>query len=355
MRDYCRMSGPRRFLVLLLPAVGVGMTIATVALMWDDGSQALDFHRELYPQAVDVIHGRDPYPSAEADLSDGSNAIWPIVAAWLVAPLALLPSGAADAIWTAVTIACIPGALLIAGVRDARVVGVVLLWPPAISTVQTGNVTALLSVLLALAWRRRDRQMSAGLALGLALGLKFFLWPVVLLVAQLRHVRAALLAAAVGAVSLAAIAAYHPLDEYVRLLRNLSDTFDGSSYTPFGLLVEVGLREGPARAIGLAVAVACLALALARHSLALTVLACLLLSPIVWLHFFLMLAVPLAFAAPRLHWVWFLPLPLWTTPGTGNGEAWQTALALAVSASTCVAGALLERRPLLPTPLAATA
>jgi hypothetical protein len=77
-----------------------------------------------------------------------------------------------------------------------------------------------------------------------------------------------------------------------------------------------------------------LVLTLRRRSFALAIAAALALSPIVWLHFFAMLVLPLAVSFPRFRWVWLLPLPLFAAPGTLNGAAWQTALVLGIAACT---------------------
>ena len=52
----------------------------------------------------------------------------------------------------------------------------------AIDAYQTANVSAALALLVALAWRYRDRPGVAGLALGVSVAFKFFLWPIVVVV-----------------------------------------------------------------------------------------------------------------------------------------------------------------------------
>ena len=49
-----------------------------------DKSLAIDFHNEIYPESKELLAGRNPFPSASADLSHGSNFIWPpFVRTWL--------------------------------------------------------------------------------------------------------------------------------------------------------------------------------------------------------------------------------------------------------------------------------
>ena len=100
----------------------------------------------------------------------------------------------------------------------------------------------------------------------------------------------------------------------------------------------------------MAVGATLLVLAWRFQSFALAIGAALVLSPIVWLHFFALLALPLAVAVPRFGWPWLLPLALWLVPGTYNGAPWQTVLALVVLGATITVTARREisrdtRRP----------
>ena len=203
-------------------------------------------------------------------------------------------------------------------------------------------MTLPLVLLVALTWRYRDRVAPAGIALGAALAVKFFLWPVLVWLVAVRRTKAAVVAAAVAAASLLLLLPFTSIGDYLRLLRNLSDTFDGLSYTLYALLVDLGAPSSIARAATLAAGAAVLGLAWRRRSLGLFVGAALLLSPIVWRHFFALLAVPLALSRPRFDTVWLVPLAFWFVPGTYNGAPWQTALALGAGAATV---ALAERKP----------
>ena len=321
----------------VVPLAALALGLATFA---GQDRLALDFHQELYPQAQAAVHGRDAYPPPDADLSDGTNAIWPMAAVLPVVPLTALPADAADWVVSLLVIATLVAALWVFEVRDWRVYGVTLLWPPVIDAYQTGNVTLPLVLLVALTWRYRDRVAPTGIALGVALALKFFLWPVLLWLVAVRRTRAALVAVALAAASLLLLLPFTSIEDYLRLLRNLSDTFDGLSYTLYALLVDLGAPSSLARAATLAAGAAVLALAWRRRSLGLFVGAALVLSPIVWRHFFALLVVPLALSRPRFDPIWLVPLAFWFVPGTYNGAPWQTALGLAVGAVTV---ALAER------------
>jgi hypothetical protein len=321
-----------------LPLVALVIGVATFS---EQDRVALDFHHELYPQAELLVEGRVPYPAPDADLADGTNLIWPIAAVLPVVPLTALSAQAADWVATGIVLASLVAALWVLRVRDWRVYGLVTLWPPVIDAYQTANLTLPLALLVAVTWTYRARPLGAGGALGVALALKFFVWPVtVWLVATRRHTAAAI-AAVLGAASLFLLLPFIGVADYVRLIRNLSDTFDELSYTPYALLVDLGAPTGIARAATLASGAGVLLLAWRRRSLTLAIGASLLLSPIVWRHFFALLLVPAAIALPRLGALWFLPLGFWFVPGTYNGETWQTALALALAGAML---AVCERR-----------
>jgi hypothetical protein len=212
----------------VLPVAALALGLATFA---GQDRLALDFHQELYPQAQAVVHGHDAYPAPDADLSDGTNAIWPMAAVLPAVPLTALPADAADWVVSLLVVATLVAALWVFEVRDWRVYGITLLWSPVVDAYQTGNVTLPLVLLVALTWRYRNRVAPAGIALGVALALKFFLWPLLLWLAAVRRTRAAVVAAAVAAASLLLLLPFTSIGDYLRLLRNLSDTFDGLSYT----------------------------------------------------------------------------------------------------------------------------
>jgi alpha-1,2-mannosyltransferase len=336
------MPALRRTAELMLFGV---LPVLTVALsLWayaGDDRLALDFHHEIYRQAEAVVDGRDAYDAPDADLSDRSNALWPMAAVLPVVPLTALPPGLADWLATGAVIASLVAALWILGVRDWRVYGVVAYWPAVIEGIQTANASIPLTLLVAVMWRYRERAAIAGLALGYGVAVKLFLWPLVVWLALVGRMRAAVIAAVTAAASLLLLLPFTSVVDYVRLLRNLAETFEHDAYTPFALLTDLGVADGIARAATIALGLAVLALAWRRRSLGLAIAAALVLSPIVWRHFFVVLAVPLALSRPRFDIVWLIPIGLWVGDGTLNGAPWQTACVLALVTLTFV---LCERR-----------
>ena len=138
------------------------------------GDVAVDFHNVFYPAAQNVADGVSPY----VEVADrGAAYVYTPFLAFLFVPLTVLPIGAAEVLASLALVACFVATPYVVGIRDWRVVGVMLLWASFVSGLQTANVTFLLGLLCALAWRWRDRRLAPGLAIGLAIGLKLFLWP----------------------------------------------------------------------------------------------------------------------------------------------------------------------------------
>jgi hypothetical protein len=322
-----------------VPLVALALALAAYA---GDDRLALDFHHELYRQADAVVNGRDAYERPGADLSDRSNLLWPMAAVLPVVPLTALPPRAADWVATLLVIASLVGTLWLLDVRDWRVYGVVLLWPATMESIQTANASLPLTFLVALMWRFREYAVPAGLALGYGIAVKLFLWPIAVWLALVGRVRVAVVAAVTAAASLLLLVPFIGIPDYVRLLRRLGDTFEHQTYTIFALLADLGVPDTAARVTTDVIGLAVLAFAWRRRSLGLAIAAALVLSPIVWRHFFVLLLVPLALSRPRVDAVWLIPIGLWVGDGTFNGAPWQTACVLALVALTF---ALCELRP----------
>jgi hypothetical protein len=298
----------------------------------DDGSLALDFHNEIYVEAQMLLRGDSPFPSLTDSMTHGPNYIWPPLVGYAAAPLTWLRPSVADSVIILLGIACFAAALWIVGVRDWRVYGAASLWGPVIGEMRTAHVTLILCLLVAIVWRTRERTALAGITLGIAVALKFFVWPLALWLAAQRRWLEAGIAAAVAAASLLLLLPFIGIIEYVRLLRRLSDAFDQDGYSPYGLLAQAGVPEQVARVIALSVGLAVLVAAWRRCSFGLFVAAALLLSPIVWLDYYALTAVPLAVVRPRFSWVWLVPILTFGLPsaGLGAGDVLRTSWALAV-------------------------
>ena len=327
--------GVRRLLaILLLGVLPLVVAAAMFATAHDSGSLARDFHNELYPEAKLLLDWEDPFPGPDDPLQYGHNLIWPPIAAFLVAPLTALSPLAADWVIALLGLACALGSLRIVGVRDWRVYGAFALWPSVIGEIRVSHLTPFLCVLVALAWRHRAAAAIPGLAVGLAGAVKFFLWPLAVWLAAIGRTREMLLAAVVAGTSLLLVLPFTGLDDYARTLLELGRAFDQDSYSPFGFLVQVGVSETLARVVTFALGAVLLMGCWRWASLGLAVAAALVLSPIVWLDYYAVAAIPLAVVRPRFSLVWLAPLATWglLSAGLGAGNGWGSARVLLVFA-----------------------
>ena len=236
-------------------------------------------------------------------------------------------------------------------VRDWRCYGATLAGIELLVGVRLGAISPLLVLGLALVWRWRDRRVSGGLAAATVVLSKLFLWPIMLWLLATRRIGAAVVAATTGALAIAlwALVDFGTLRHYPGLLRVLATAEQGRSYSLVALCLALGLSAAASHLVAIgAGALAALAIfVLARQpdgdrmALAAAIGACFLLTPILWIHYFVLLLVPIALASPRLSWLWGLPLLFWIKPFQSDpgGAAWQISLGLSVAALILVASA----------------
>jgi hypothetical protein len=221
-------------------------------------------------------------------------------------------------------------------IRDVRCYAAALLWVPTISGLLLGNLSIPLAFAVALLWRYRNALWPPAIALGIAVSAKVLLWPIFVWMLATRRFRALIAAVVIGVgVTLGAWAliGFDGLMEYPDLLRRLSEIQSHRSYSMVGMASTLGLGETVGRGLALALGAALLAwcVVLARRgdearSFTCAIAATLALSPIVWLHYLVLLFVPLAIARPRFSAVWLLPIVLWMSPRAGNGDGPETFL-----------------------------
>jgi hypothetical protein len=311
--------------------------------------------------AAKVMHSASPYAYA-----NDQTFAYPPLLAWLVAPLQPLGMTTAAVIWAVVSLAAIGLALWWLELRDWRCYALVGVFMFTRSAVYLGTVEALLLLAVAAAWRWRDRLVEPAAAVGLAIVLKLFLWPLAVWLALRGRIRAALLAVVVAViaagVSWAAIG-FAGVGSYPGVLRRLADDESTSSYSVVALGVRAHLPLLAARIISVLVALALLAAAawLARNSkrlprdrdvatLTLCLAAAFAASPIVWVHYFLLLLVPLVLVRPRLSLLWLVPLAYQPLGGTAWPAGDARKLGLALAATLLILGAAVVRvewRPVL--------
>ena len=361
VRAVGRLSAPLLF--ALLPAV---LMIVVVGGSVHDHF-AFDF-RQFWQGGRDVIAGHSPYPPADSipaggDASLGAAAIqevyrfpYPAPAALAMVPFGALPFSLAAALFVALSTAAVFLALRLLGVSDWRCHGLAFASIVTLGALRLGTFTPLLLLGLAVAWRFRDRvAVAAPVVAGLIMA-KLFLWPLLVWLAVSRRTGTAAVAFVVGIfVTLGSWAAigFAGLADYPDLLSSLAQTVQGEGWSTAALGLAVGLPPAAAKAVvlalgGMVFAVVAFAPGGRRDlwSFTLAIVVAILLSPIVWLHYFLLLVAPLAIAFPALAWPWFVLLAFWVWPfqETG-GDVWKIALGLAALTSIAAATLLAARRP----------
>lgn len=313
-----------------------------------------------------VLHGRSPYgaPTAAA-MAHFDKFVYPPVAALLLAPFAALPSEASRVAIFLAGLAAVLGALRLLGVRDWRCYGVAIVSAPAIGSLALGALSSFLLLGAGLAWRYRDTPVVTAGATAITAVLKLFLWPLAIWLLATRRWRAAAVCAAVGVFLLLggwAVIDFAGLRSYPTLVHVLEKVEAPVSYSTVALLGLSGTAATALTAVLSLAAVVAIWFASRgedgdRRAFAVAVVASLVATPLLWLHYLLLLFVPIALYRPRLSGIWFLPLLLWVTPTAhSQGTKWQIAVALGVLGVVAVRsmfpGARLRRAAAVPRPAA---
>lgn len=289
-----------------------------------------------------ALHGHSPYRAATAGaLAHNDQFVYPPITALIVAPFAVLPDLAGRALVLLLTLACVALALRLLGVRDWRCYGLAFLTAPVLNTVSLGALSSVMLLGVAAAWRYRDRRYVAALVVALTAVAKVFAWPLVIWLLATRRLRTVLATCVIAAVLVVggwAVIGFAGLSGYPHLLRTLSKVEAVQSYSLVGLLrLQGGAAAALTAVLGLVVVVAVLVAARGpegdRRSLSVAVTGALLATPVLWLHYLVLLFVPIALARPRLSAIWFAPLAFWVTPlAHSDGSVWRTCFALVVTA-----------------------
>jgi hypothetical protein len=322
----------------VLPAVGL-FIVFTDAMKAD--SAGIDFW-QFRAAAQAILRGDSPYlPSSEPLTAWGGPYPYPPLPAFLATPSTALSHQAAGLVVMASLVVAVGATLWTLEVRDWRCYGLALLWPPVISAIQTGNLTLWFALACALTWRYRHRPAVAAVSIGITLAAKFFLWPLVVWMASTRRLLSALATVVVGAIVLLAswaVIGFAGMTDYPHLLRRLEELVGDDSYTLYIVGLDAGLPSALARLLWLGVGLALLGVVVVlgrrgddRSAFIVSLAASLALTPIVWLHYFALLLVPVALARARLGPLWFVPLAMIVTPGSGHPTPFQTAWTLGVA------------------------
>ena len=299
------------------------------------GSGALFDFRTFWESGRAVLHGHSPYPSVLPDVARATTFrpfVYPVPAAIVMVPFAVLPAAVAEALWVLTSLAAVVGALWLLGIRDWRCYGIVFVWPSVWSGLVNGSATLILTFACAALWRFRSKPYLAGVLVAILVVFKLYLWPIAVWLLATRRIRAAVFAFGVTVVASVggwAFVGFAGLAEYPKLLARLTSLVAGESYSPYAFARSLGFGVSAGRLSAMCLGGVLLAAVVVwsrrRHgdeaAFLLAVAASLALAPIVWPHYWAMLVVVVAVASPELDVGWLLPLAGWFVSAAWSGAS----------------------------------
>ncbi len=342
--------------ILLLGALPVALLVMFIVSTVGD-QYAFDFHGSLWQASRDIMAGRNPYPPPTVEgIASRDQFVYPPLPALVSIPLGLMPFPWAAGVMTVILVAAMSAALLVLGVRDWRCHGATLASVPMLHDVRLGAITPLLVLGVALIWRLRDTTW-AGMPFALVVVTKLFFWPLGVWLLATRRIGA--VASAVGITLVLvfggwALIGFAGLAEYPALLQVLAEEEQVEGYSVVAAGMSLGLNPASARIVALVLGALVLAWTVQaarrgfdRRSFVLALGACYVLTPILWVHYFLLLYIPIAIRSPRFQVGWLLPLGFWLTVileniGEASGSHWYLWLGLALVVMSLVWSARSE-------------
>jgi hypothetical protein len=302
-------------------------------------AHAIDFHM-FWLAARAVAHGRSPYPAPHHFVLSGPDQsfFYPPSTAAMLTPFASLHYAAASALFVALLAAAIMASLWLLDVRDWRCYGAAFASPAVLTAVSIGTLTPLLLLGAAATWRWRKRVVLVGVIAGLTVVAKLILWPLVIWLWFTGRRRSAVLAFATGAIAWVAAWAsigFADFHRYPGLVRH-AEVAEGPN--GYGLFWRLSGSSTTYLAVATVVALAVAWVARRRPDatgFGFAMLAALVATPQLWLHYFALLVAVVGVLRRRLGFLWVAPLILWATPHQeANGSLWRIGLVFALVAAT---------------------
>src|SRR4051812_29412831 len=157
-RSFDRRGLEQRVL-LVSGLIALSLSSLTLYNKVRNGTFGFDFRGSLWKAGGDILAGRTPYPAPNAaELAHMGNAfVYPPLIALVSLPLALIAPMAAAVVWSILNAAALLGAFWLVGVRDWRCYVALLASLPVLNTLALGQMNGVLVLVIAFAWRFRDR------------------------------------------------------------------------------------------------------------------------------------------------------------------------------------------------------
>jgi alpha-1,2-mannosyltransferase len=266
-----------------------------------------------------LIHGQNVYPSPGSPaVYSGSSFVYPYFAAWPFVALATLPPGLGTMMFFVLSACAVLAACLIAAKGDPWPATLTLCTAFTVTGLQLGALSPLLFVGVVFLWRLRDKPLAFALLAAPVVASKLFLAPLLVWTLLARRYRTFAYASASTVALLALSFALGPIGpaQYLNVLSQLGAHEAQSGYGLIGALMNAHLTQAAAQAIAFVVAFAVFAAAYVhvrrthdeRLYFCAGIVASLVLTPVLWSHYFVLLsAALLTLGAPRR---WFVVLAL---------------------------------------------
>jgi alpha-1,2-mannosyltransferase len=323
--------------------------LATTVLLFVPLSPAYDL--DVFLRAGHAVaHGLSlyPVPSSRAVYS-GSSFVYPYFAAWPFAPLAGLSPDLARAVFFALCAYAVVAAALPSADGDPWAAVLVLCTSFTITGLQLGALSPLLFAGVVFLWRLRDRPVALGLLAAPVIASKLFLLPLLGWLLLARRYRAFAWASVSTIALLAAGFIAGPLGpaSYAQLLTSLGTHETRAGFGLIGALINLGLAPGVAEGSAAVLAAGVFALAYIhrrrtgdeRTLYGAGIVSSLLLCPVVWSHYLVLLPAALLALGASRRWFVALALASWAIApphgvnfhtdllGIASSGSWLTVLA----------------------------
>jgi Glycosyltransferase family 87 len=341
------MSGLRRWRrPIELAVFGEVPAMFIVLLSWFVAGHGGGWDFAIFRHAGDaVVHGHSPYVHPTVQVFEADDKfVYPMPYAIAFVPFVALPERVGAVCFVLLAVSAVLLSVRLLGVRDRRCYGAALLGLPVIGSLALGTIGPFLLLLCAAAWRYRHHAR-AGVLLAVAAAAKLFLWPLLVWLLVTRRYRAFAAAVATIVLIVGVWAGVDPsgLRRYPETVRLLNDAQSWKSYSVQTLMLSLHASRHTAALVGWVVAAAAVAAIVLlrrrgdRATFATAICAALIATPILWMHYLVLLIVPIALARPRLAPLWVVPMLLAVTLHPESlGILWRIVYDLLVIAGVAV-------------------
>ena len=297
------------------------LVVAAIVVVFLPLTRSYDF--DVFLRAgYAALHGQHVYPSPGSPaVYSGSSFVYPYFAVWPFVALAVISSSLSTTLFFSLCVCAVLSACLVGAKGDPWPATITLCTAFTITGLQLGALSPLLFVGAVFLWRLRDRPVPLALLAAPVIACKLFLAPLLVWLLLARRYRAFAYASASTLALLALSFALGPIGPapYLQLLSQMGAHEAASGFGLVGALIDAHLAPGAAEATALALALALFAAAHVhfrrshdeRVSFCAGIVASLVLTPVLWSHYLILLSAILLTLGARRRWFVMLLLASW--------------------------------------------